>query len=236
MVRVKICGITRLEDGLLAAELGASALGFVFWPKSPRFIDPHRARDLVAALPPMVTPIGVFVDHPSDYVEEVAGVVRLGAIQLHGRENPGVYAGSKCHVIKSVAVTSGVNADEVDTLPPNVTVLLDASDPALMGGTGRTIDWSAAATIAARRRVILAGGLRPDNVAAAIETVRPYAVDVSSGVEARPGVKDASLLRAFFAAVEHIPSPHPLLLGERAEMRPGEGQSLFARSKEHQPQ
>lgn len=200
-MRIKVCGIRRLEDALLAVDVGASAIGFIFWPASPRFIDPFRARAVAAALPPFVTRIGVFVNQPPDYVKSVVGLVRLGAVQLHGDENPGSYASAGVPVIKSVAVDERFRPISVEDIQSDVTVLLDAHDPVVRGGTGRTIDWSAAADAARRRRVILSGGLTPSNVRDAVEAVSPYAVDVSSGVETSPGVKDAGKLRAFCAAI-----------------------------------
>lgn len=200
-MRIKVCGIRRLEDALLAVDVGASAIGFIFWPASPRFIDPFRARAVAAALPPFVTRIGVFVNQPPDYVKSVVGLVRLGAVQLHGDENPGAYANAGVPVIKSVAVDERFRPTSVEDIQSDVTVLLDTHDPVLRGGTGRTIDWSAAADAARRRRVILSGGLTPSNVRDAVEAVSPYAVDVSSGVESSPGVKDAGKLRAFCAAI-----------------------------------
>jgi phosphoribosylanthranilate isomerase len=194
---VKICGITRLEDAEAAVAAGASAIGFVFWPKSPRRIDPHRARTIAAMLPPFVTPVGVFVDQPLDYVNDVAGLVRLGAVQLHGDETPKFAAGVSAPVIKAV---SPGRAD-VRAWPLRVRLLLDVHDPVARGGTGRTIDWTAAAAISAQREIVLAGGLTPDNVAGAIARVRPYGIDVSSGVERAPGIKDHGRLRALFEAV-----------------------------------
>ena len=202
MTHVKICGIRRLEDALLAAELGASALGFVFWPSSPRFLDPYSARPIVAALPPLVTTVGVFVDAPETYVSGVARLLNLGAVQLHGQDSVEPYARAWYRVIKAVAVTDGGDClAAVKAVPAGATVLLDAHDPVRRGGTGRTIDWTQAATAAKLRPTILSGGLNAENVRAAIDVVRPYAVDVSSGVESSPGVKDPGKLRALFAAV-----------------------------------
>jgi phosphoribosylanthranilate isomerase len=202
MTRVKICGIRRLEDALLAAELGAGALGFVFWPASPRFLDPYAARPIVAALPPLVTTVGVFVDAPETYVSGVARLLNLGAVQLHGQERVEPYARASYRVIKAVAVTDGGDClAAVKAVPARATVLLDAHDPVRRGGTGRTIDWTQAASAAKARPIILSGGLNADNVRAAIDAVRPYAVDVSSGVESSPGVKDPGKLRALFGAV-----------------------------------
>ena len=194
---VKICGITRLEDAEAAVAAGAAAIGFIFWPQSPRFIDPHRARTIAAALPPFVTPVGVFVNQPIDYVNGVASLVRLGAVQLHGDETPAFAAGAAAPVMKAVTV------DSLDAAvwPARVRLLLDVHDPIARGGTGRTVDWSAAADLAAGREILLAGGLTPDNVADAVARVRPFGIDVSSGVERAPGIKDHQRLRALFEAV-----------------------------------
>ena len=197
---VKICGITRVEDAAAASEAGAGALGFVFWPDSPRFIDPYRARAIVATLPPFVAAVGVFVNQPLEYVSGVASLVRLGAVQLHGDE-PVSYAVELARpVIK--AVSAGESASGIDAWPLRVTMLLDVHDPVKRGGTGRTLDWVAASALARRRRTILAGGLTPDNVADAVARVRPFGIDVSSGVETSPGVKDHRRIRALFAALD----------------------------------
>jgi phosphoribosylanthranilate isomerase len=201
MSRVKICGVTRLEDAVLAAELGASAIGFVFWPHSLRCIDPFRARRIAAALPPFVTPVGVFVDQPIEYVQAVANLVPLGAVQLHGDEPLAHFAALRRRIIKALPVGPDFAPATVAALPPAVTALLDARDPVARGGTGRAIDWELAAAAARLRPLILAGGLDAQNVAAAIGRVRPYGIDVSSGVEVEPGVKDAARLRALFAAL-----------------------------------
>jgi phosphoribosylanthranilate isomerase len=194
---VKICGITRLEDAEAGVVAGAGAIGFIFWPNSPRFIDPHRARKIAAALPPFVTAVGVFVNQPVEYVNGVASLVRLGAVQLHGDETPAFAAGVTAPVIKALSI----GAADVRAWPVRVRVLLDVHDPVARGGTGRTIDWTAAADLAARREILLAGGLTPDNVADAIARVRPFGIDVSSGVERAPGIKDHQRLRALFEAV-----------------------------------
>jgi len=194
---VKICGITRIEDAVAAAEMGANAVGFIFWPGSPRFIDPYRARTIAAALPRLVTTVGVFVDQPSDYVAGVANLVRLFAVQLHGGEAPHFAASLGRPIIK--AVSPSIGAD--NRWPANVTLLLDAHDPIKKGGTGTRVDWEAAAAIASERHVILAGGLNPENVAEAINRVRPFGVDVSSGVETSPGIKNHQRLHDLFKAI-----------------------------------
>jgi len=204
LTRVKICGVTRIQDALLAADLGASAVGLVFWPGSPRSIDPYRARAIAAALPPGVMPIGVFVDQPAEFVMGVARLIPLGAVQLHGSESIAGFIRLTQRLIKAVPVTEGFEVTAIDLVPLYVTVLLDAHDPVRRGGTGRTIDWSVAAAIARRRRTILSGGLNAANVGEAVTRVRPYMIDVSSGVESTPGVKDPVKLRELFAACRAV--------------------------------
>jgi len=196
-VLVKICGITRRQDAQRAAELGASAVGFIFWPASPRFIDPYRARTIVAELPAFVTPVGVFVNQAPSYVNAVASLVRLGAVQLHGDEAPALRSEIERPIIKAV----NANAPGDTLWPGPVTLLVDAHDPVQRGGTGRLADWSAAAQLARHRRVLLAGGLNPLNVSEAVAHVRPFGIDVSSGVESAPGVKDEKLMVALFEAL-----------------------------------
>jgi phosphoribosylanthranilate isomerase len=203
MTRVKICGITRIEDAVVASDLGAFALGFVFWPQSPRCIGEEAARAIVDSLPAEVLKVGVFVNQPLDDVRRITAAASLNVVQLHGDETVEIIRGIDRPVFKSVAVTETFDLDQLDALPDEVTALLDAHDPVTRGGTGRTIDWSVAAAAAARRPVILSGGLTPANVRRAIDAVRPFAVDVSSGVEQAPGVKDPDRLRAFFDAVRH---------------------------------
>jgi phosphoribosylanthranilate isomerase len=199
--RVKVCGITRPADAMLAAELGACAIGLVFWPTSPRAIDPRHAREIVLALPPFVASVGLFVNQPADDVMRIADLVGLSAVQLHGDESVESYRMLPRRVIKAVPVRDGSAEEAAARVPGTVTVLLDAHDPVRRGGTGRTIDWSVAAAIARRRPVILSGGLNPGNVCSAVTAVSPYAVDVSSGVEEAPGRKDPVKLQAFFAAL-----------------------------------
>jgi phosphoribosylanthranilate isomerase len=202
---VKICGITRIDDARAAVDAGARAVGFVFWPGSPRFIDPYRARAIVSALPPFVTAVGVFADQEFDYVSGVASLARLGAVQLHGRETPEYAAALGRPVLKAIPIDdpSRTRSEAIDDgmWPASTTLLLDVHDPVRYGGTGRTIDWSMAATVAARRPIVLAGGLTPENAAEAIARVRPFGIDVSSGVERTPGVKDHGRIRKLFEAL-----------------------------------
>lgn len=202
-VFVKICGITRSEDARAAADAGAAAIGFVFWPGSPRYIDPYRARGIAASLAPFVSTVGVFVDQPAEYVNGVRALVRLSAVQLHGTEAPGYAARLGGPVIKALSAADGITFDW-GSWPSTVTLLLDAHDPVRHGGTGRVIDWRTAAGVAARRRILLSGGLTPENVVDAIACVQPFGIDVSSGVEDAPGIKNHERLAALFKAIHDI--------------------------------
>ena len=201
---VKICGITRSEDAEAAIALGAGALGFVFWPKSPRYVDPEAARAIVASLPPFVTTVGVFVDQSARLVNGVAARVGLSAVQLHGDEPVTVVDEIDRPVVKAFAMSDTTCIEEADAWPARVRLLIDVCDPAARGGTGRTVDWQRAAAVAAARPVLLAGGLKAENVAEAIRTVRPFGIDVSSGVESAPGVKDHARMRALFDEVRRV--------------------------------
>lgn len=195
-MRIKVCGLTRLDDALQAAALGADALGFVLWPESPRAITLPHLRLIVEQLPPFVTVVGVCVAPTTDDLRQ-ARAAGIHVAQVHG-ECPVVPDGLAVLPAAHLAAAG----DEIEPLVPGSgAVLLDAHDPVRRGGTGRTIDWARAARVARTRSVILAGGLTPDNVGEAIGVVRPYGVDVASGVEAEPGVKDHHKLAAFIAAV-----------------------------------
>jgi phosphoribosylanthranilate isomerase len=208
-VFVKICGITRLEDAEAALENGAGALGFVFWPDSPRFIDPARAHAITSRLSPNIVTVGVFVNQTREYVEQVIDAVPLGAIQLHGDEPVTFVEGLARPVLKAIALTDSTD-DTIDAWPMRTLILLDVHDPVRRGGTGRTVDWIRASTVAKRRPVVLAGGLGPQNVADAVASVRPFGIDVSSGVESAPGRKDRHKLKALFDAVNSVVTVQPL--------------------------
>ena len=195
---VKVCGITRLTDALHAVKQGATALGFVFWPRSPRYVTPERAREIIAELPSSVMTIGVFVNESIDGIRDVVKKTGITTVQLHGDEPP-VYAdvlGSP--LLRSVTVDEA--ADACGAWPAETVFLVDAHDRVRRGGTGGTVDWTRAADVAKVWRVVLAGGLTPENVAEAIATVRPYGVDVSTGVEISPGVKDFDKVARFVAS------------------------------------
>ncbi len=200
-VRVKICGLTSLIDALAAADAGADALGFVLWPESPRAVSVDRAAAIARDLPPWVTPVGVFVNAPVDAILRAIDAIGLGAVQLHGDERLEVWERIPRPVLKAVGVDARFDPLRLGDWPRQVTPLLDAHDPARRGGTGRPVDWAVAAAAARVRPVVLSGGLGPDNVREAIDRVAPWGVDVSSGVERRPGVKDHGAMRAFVAAV-----------------------------------
>jgi phosphoribosylanthranilate isomerase len=198
---VKICGVTRPQDAVIAAEHGASAVGLVFWPSSPRAIDLAAARAIVRELPPFVAVVGVFVNEAPARVLEIAAAVPLTVVQFHGDEADEEVAACPWRVLRAVSPDSAEGLARLARLPRHVTVLLDAHDPRRRGGTGRAVSWAAAAEAARQRRIVLAGGLRPDNVGEALRVVRPWGVDVSSGVESAPGLKDAATIRAFMEAV-----------------------------------
>jgi phosphoribosylanthranilate isomerase len=200
-VRVKVCGIVRPEDALLACDLGADALGFNFVAESPRRIEPAAARRIIDALPPFVTPVAVVADAaPSELVEWLR-VSGARAVQFHGDERPEECGRSPVPWYKALRVGEGFDPASVEAYAASW-VLLDARVPGVRGGSGRTFDWSVVPEVRRRRRVILAGGLGPDNLARALAAAAPDAVDLNSGVESSPGRKDAQLLRAAFAALE----------------------------------
>ena len=200
-MKVKVCGMTRYEDARLALDLGAWAIGLVFHPPSPRAIAIEEAAELVARLPPDTLSVGVFVDEPLDRVNRAVERIGLKAVQLHGAETPEYAAAVKVdRVIKAFRVRTGFDDARIDDYPECL-ILLDAHVEGLPGGTGRPFEWDIARKAWERAPIILAGGLNPENVEDAIRTVRPMAVDVSSGVEARPGEKDPERMRRFFEAV-----------------------------------
>ena len=204
VVRSKICGITRIEDALIAAEAGADAIGLVFYAKSPRAVSIQQARDIVAALPAFVTTVGLFVNASREELNDVLAGVALDLLQFHGYETPAECESYQRPYIKALRVKPG---DDIAQLAAPYAkargILLDTYMPGIPGGTGAAFDWSLVPRDLPQP-VILAGGLSADNVQAAIEKVRPYAVDVSGGVEADKGIKDAAKIRAFMQAVGRV--------------------------------
>jgi len=203
-VRVKICGITRAEDAQLAVELGADAVGFVLWPGSPRAINSEIARSIAGKIPKTVTKVGVFVDPLPNDVAWLVEFIGLDTVQLHGQEAAEAFEWIGVPLVKAVRLDTDQDIERAADLPQYVTPLVDATDRRLMGGTGQVADWRRAGRLAARRPIMLAGGLVAANVAEAVRAVRPWAVDVSSGVERYPGVKDADRLIRFFQAVAGV--------------------------------
>jgi phosphoribosylanthranilate isomerase len=207
-IQVKVCGLRRRQDVELCAELGVDAVGFNFWPASPRFILPDPARALAAILPSTCQPVGVFVNADPDQVSEVIRTVGLRAVQLHGDEDVSRYRALPAEIIQVVRVRRFEDAARIALSELADRFLLDAH-VAAYGGAGQAFDWTAVAVVRERtsRPILLAGGLDPDNVERAIRTARPDGVDVASGVESAPGIKDAGRLRAFVAAVrQHAPT------------------------------
>lgn len=203
-VRVKICGITRVEDALAAAAAGADAIGLVFYAKSPRAVEVEQARAIIAALPPFVTTVGLFVDIERAELERILARVPLDLLQFHGDEAVAQCEGFNRPYIKALRVKAGDDiAAQARRYPSAQGILLDTYVEGVPGGTGEAFDWSLVPHDLGRP-VILAGGLRPDNVAAAVVQVRPYAVDVSGGVEASKGIKDAQRIGAFVRAARGV--------------------------------
>jgi phosphoribosylanthranilate isomerase len=222
VIRVKICGITSIEDARGAVEAGADALGFIFVEKTPRYVEPRAAGAIIAQLPPFVTAVGIFWDHPPAHVKAVAAEARLGALQFHGDEKPEDLAAYDLPVIKTIKLPP---ASTIEGLPEfrvsegfqvlsfskvAAAVLLDTAVRWSEGEAREPLEWRHAARIVVthghrpRPKVILSGGLTPENVAQAIAIVKPYGVDVNSGVEARPGVKDPDKVRRFLAAARSV--------------------------------
>jgi len=199
--RVKICGFTRPQDALAAVRLGADALGLVFYPPSPRHVGIEQARAIVAGLPPFVTVVALFVDAAAARVAEVLGAVRIDLLQFHGDEDAGYCGAFAKPYLKAIRMRPGLDlAGAMAQYREASGILLDAWHPDAQGGTGERFDWDLVPAESART-LTLAGGLAPGNVAEALRTVRPYALDVSSGVEAGKGIKDAAKMAAFIQAV-----------------------------------
>ena len=211
MTRVKICGITNLEDAKTAVEAGADALGFIFVENTPRFVTPEQVAPIVRALPPFVTTVGIFWDHSAGHIKSIVDACGLGALQFHGDEKPEDLEGYSVPVIKTIKLPAP--SDDLGGMPPftpsvkflqyrnhAAALLLDSAARWSEGEARQPVEWSIARDLAnARWRIILAAGLTPENVARAIATAHPYAVDVNSGVEAQPGRKDPDKVWRFVA-------------------------------------
>lgn len=208
MVKVKICGITDDEDARVAVEAGADALGFVMYRQSPRYVRPEAARAIVASLPPFIVPIGVFVNEEVDLVRKLMDDCGFALAQLHGDETASYCEALGRPAVKAVRLKDRSSLLAVAEFHGRAGVrgfVIDAFSDQAYGGTGRTVDWTLAAEIARTAPILLAGGLTPDNVTDAVRSVRPYGVDVSSGVELRPGKKDPAKVKSFIDAVKLVP-------------------------------
>lgn len=206
-VRVKICGLTRAVDVALAARLGADALGFIF-AESPRQLEPMRARELTARVPPWINKVGVFGPDDKQRAAAIAEACRLDTLQFHGAPDPAfcAYYRGRFMIVQAVGVDNdGMNGlqDRVDAIAPHVDgILLDTARAGQLGGTGQAFDWAVLQQLQSPVPVMVAGGLSADNVGKLVQAASPWGVDVASGVESAPGVKDAGKLEAFFKAVK----------------------------------
>jgi len=204
VVRTKICGITCLEDALAAAESGADAIGLVFYKKSPRYVDPEVAASIIAQLPPFVTTVGLFVNEPAKDIKRILDIAPLDLLQFHGSEVESECLGYKRPYIKAIAMKPGLEVENVvNQYPAAQGVLLDTYDVVLPGGTGKAFDWSKVPKNL-EKPIILAGGLTPENIRQAVDSVTPWAVDVSGGVEESKGKKDHRLIQAFIEGVHRV--------------------------------
>lgn len=203
-VKVKICGITNLTDAIAAVDFGADALGFVLFQGSPRYISYSDAASIIKKLPPLTTTIGVFVDEKPEQIEKIIGLTGIDVVQLHGNEPPEICNFSR-RIIKAIRVKYLESLNPLIHYKDRVSAfLLDTFTPEIFGGTGQIFNWDIALDAKQFGRIILAGGLTPDNIAEAVGRVRPYGVDVSSGVESEKGKKDHRKLKLFIERAKGI--------------------------------
>ena len=203
MTKIKICGITNIEDALTAAGHGADALGFIFYNKSPRYVDPEKAADIVRSVPPFVKKVGVFVNEEMNVVKEILGKVELDMMQFSGDETPDYCNSSPKPYIKAIRVRDSESLGEIDNFKTPY-LLLDSYSEKQYGGTGKSFDWDLIEKKhLGDKYVILSGGLNPGNIGDAILKIKPYAVDVASGVEESPGRKDHNKIKQFIEAVKN---------------------------------
>jgi len=208
MIKIKICGITNIDDALHAVELGADALGFNFYKKSPRYISPEKASEIIAQLPPFVVPVGIFVNEREEKIRDIQFTTGIKILQLHGDERPEFCArfGFGSRVIKAFQVKDRESLKHMVQYRVSA-FLLDSYRESLRGGTGVAFDWHLAVVAKTFGRVILAGGLTPENVAEAVKLVQPYAVDVAGGVENGKGIKDHAKIKKFIVEVRRASRP-----------------------------
>jgi phosphoribosylanthranilate isomerase len=206
MVKIKICGITNLEDAMAAAELGVDALGFNFYKKSPRYIDPQKAAEIIAQLPPFIMPVGIFVNEREEKIRDAMFTTGIKVLQFHGDERPEFCDRFATRVIKAFQVKDKESLKHMVHYHVSA-LLLDSYREGVRGGTGVTFDWHLAVVAKTFGRVILAGGLTPKNVVEAVKLVQPYAVDVAGGVEKEKGIKDHSKMKKFVIEVRKAARP-----------------------------
>ena len=202
-MKVKICGITNIDDALSAADLGADALGFIFVKSSPRYIAPSAAQKIIQELPPFVVPVGVAAVMEYNEILEIIGQTGIGCVQLHGEEMPKQIRQYPVPVVQSFRVDSDFDP-EILRRYRGPAYLLDTKVSGVLGGTGQTFDWEIAVQAKKYGRIILAGGLNPENILEAARRVQPYAVDINSGVEERPGKKDLTKLKLLFEQLKQV--------------------------------
>jgi len=200
MIKIKICGITNLEDALFATECGADSLGFNFYKKSPRYIEPQKAADIISQLPPLIMPVGIFVNEHEDRIREIQQLACIPAVQFHGDESPEFCQRFGSHVIKAFQVRDKESLKAMAQYRVGA-FLLDSYREGMRGGTGVSFDWHLAVVAKTFGKIILAGGLTPENVLEAVKLVQPYAVDVAGGVEKEPGIKDYGKVKQFITEV-----------------------------------
>ena len=198
-LKVKICGITRLQDAMDACDLGADILGFNFVPASPRYLNPYTAKDIISSLPPFVTTVGIFADEELSVLNDLAMFLNLDAVQLHGSEDARYCHRVESPVLKALRVAAESDLEGVDEFDVSA-YLLDARVDGVLGGSGQTFPWEVARDFCRSQKVFVAGGLTPENVGDAVRTLTPYGVDAASGVETQPGIKDPILVERFIRA------------------------------------
>jgi len=206
MVKIKICGITNIDDAMAAVDYGADALGFNFYRKSPRYIDPRKAAEIIAQLPPFIVPVAIFVNEREEKIREILVSACIHGVQFHGDETPEFCQRFGNHVIKAFQVKDKESIKHMAHYRVSA-YLLDSYREGVRGGTGETFDWHLAVVAKTFGRIILAGGLNPDNVAEAVKLVQPYGVDVAGGVEREKGIKDHAKLKKFIVEVRGASRP-----------------------------
>ena len=200
--KIKICGITNMEDAQVAADFGADALGFIFYKESKRYVDPQVAMSIISSLPPFITTVGVFVNQELDEISQIKETTGIQVVQLHGDETPEFVSSIPFNAIKAIRVKDKSDLDKVAQYAGQA-ILFDTYSDKEYGGTGESFDWSILNDMSSTKKIVLSGGLNPENILEAVKIVGPYAVDVSSGVEDKPGKKDHTKIKRFIEAIKN---------------------------------